>query len=141
MERNKKYAPKEKRVRVDPTVATPSQAIARALRGEYVPGGARPPLPHGDYSNYPRDLATSLRIVRDANERFMALPALVRQHFGNSPAALSDAIVRAQSDEHVRQDLITLGLIKAPKSTPTPPKTEDINPSTPTDAPKGKKAD
>lgn len=122
--RKKKYNSGESKVIVDPTVSTPKQAMARALRGEYVPSGYRTPLPAGDYSDYPTDLAASMTIVKNAKERFDALPAVVRQHFGNSPAALAAAISEAQINPQKYTELVNIGLLKPPKKEASPPPNE-----------------
>lgn len=77
--------------------------------------GAVPPVPvdpayYGDFSNMP-DLRTVLEIGRDAEAKFMALPARVRERFHNSAAELWEFVNDRENLEEARK----LGLLKEPE--------------------------
>lgn len=52
-----------------------------------LPAGARLPPLTGDFSEFVNDYGTALRLVREAQESFAALPAKVRRQFHESPEA------------------------------------------------------
>lgn len=79
-----------------------------------IPAGSRPPM-WGDYSNVP-DYQESLQLIQDAQERFAALPAVVRERFDNDPCALLQFL----ADESNRAEAVKLGLLAAPEITPPP---------------------
>lgn len=68
------------------------------------------PSRFGDFSSAP-DLRTALEVMRDAEEQFNALPAKLRERFGNSPANLWDFL---QDDEN-RSEAEFLGLVEKPR--------------------------
>ncbi|WNK13865.1 MAG: internal scaffolding protein [Microvirus sp.] len=75
------------------------------------------PAHYGDFTEVP-DLKTALDLVRDANDRFMALPPKLRSRFHNSPAELWDFINDPDNaDEAVRLELLR----RAPEPSETPP--------------------
>lgn len=61
---------------------------------------------YGDVGEIP-DLRTALERVREARERFLALPARVRSRFHNDPAELFAFL----NDEENRPEAVKLGLI------------------------------
>lgn len=117
----------------DPGVFKPSMAVARTARGEFVPGYRRTPLPAGDYADYPKDLATSMTIVKAAEQRFMSLPAKIRARFDNDPGKLSDFIVKADTDPKAFKDGVEMGLFKRPPE--MPPATPSGGTTEPPEAP------
>lgn len=98
------------KVVTDASVVPPSLAALRASRGEYVPQLGRQPLPYADYTNYPKDLASALTIVKQAQETFMDLPAKVRQRFMNDPGVLSEFVANASTDSEVFNEGVKLGI-------------------------------
>lgn len=66
---------------------------------------------YGDFSNA-TDYQTALNAVMDANERFMGLPAQVRQKFNNNPASFIDFV----SDDQNYDEALKLGLIAPEKA-------------------------
>ncbi|WNK15122.1 MAG: internal scaffolding protein [Microvirus sp.] len=78
------------------------------------------PRYYGDFSE-PMDLRTALDRVRDAENRFMDLPAKLRARFNNKPAELWTFI----NDPDNGPEAIKLGLLKEPKvpENKTPPAT------------------
>lgn len=60
----------------------------------------------GDFSDLP-DFATAQQIVIDAQDRFDALPARLRDRFDNDPGAL----IAFLQDENNRSEAVALGLI------------------------------
>lgn len=76
------------------------------------------PAYYGDVDDV-YDLRTALDRVRDAKERFAALPARVRSRFHNSPAELFDFL----DDDSNRPEAEKLGLLKEKEAAPvvTPP--------------------
>lgn len=68
---------------------------------------------YGDFTAGPADFREAMDIVVRAEAAFMTLPAAVRKHFDNDPAAFLDAIEAAKEDKDVKADLIALGLLKA----------------------------
>lgn len=77
-----------------------------------------PVEPIVDVSDFPSDYATAINQVRAADAAFMALPAKVREAFGNDAAKLLDAI----GDPSQEGKLIELGVLpkKEAAGAPTP---------------------
>lgn len=67
----------------------------------------------------------SLNIVLDAREVFAALPARLRDRFGNDPGQYLAFI----DDPKNKDEAIKLGMIKAPPAEPPPQKVEVVNPA------------
>lgn len=85
-----------------------------------LPVEAFDPRYYGDFSNVP-DLRTALDLVRDAENRFMELPARLRSKFDNSSAKLWSWI----QDPDNGPEAVRLGLLQEPKKEPeTAPKTD-----------------
>lgn len=79
---------------------------------------------YGDVSGVP-DYQTALSLVQNANDKFMALPARVRDRFMNNPANLLDFLSKNEN----RDEAVKLGLIEplppapkveVPKESPSP---------------------
>jgi hypothetical protein len=70
---------------------------------------------YGDVEDIP-DLRTALDRIRDAQQRFAALPSRVRARFRNQPAELFAFL----EDERNRPEAVQLGLLTARKE-PAPP--------------------
>ncbi|AYP28786.1 MAG: minor capsid protein [Microviridae sp.] len=83
------------------------------------------PSSYGDFSGAP-DLREALEIIRDARERFEALPALVRRRFDNNPAELYAFL----QDETNVEEAVTLGLL-----TKRPPEANSGGNTPPGDSP------
>lgn len=85
-----------------------------------IPPAAMDPRYFGDFTDAV-DLKTSLDRVREAEERFAALPVEIRRRFGNDPVALWDFVNNPANDE----EAIKLGLLAKiepePVPAPTPP--------------------
>lgn len=78
---------------------------------------------YGDFS----DAATfheAMDIVAHANAQFSALPASVRERFGNDPAKFLAFIEKAENDDSAKKELIEMGLAEERK--PAPETQEDI---------------
>jgi phage internal scaffolding protein len=91
------------------------------------------PAYYGDVTDTP-DLRTALDNIRLAQERFLALPARLRERFANSPAQLWDFVNDPENaDEAVRLGLLTRpepqGAPISPLPTSTPVPTETGAPS------------
>lgn len=71
------------------------------------------PRYYGDFSDVP-DLRTALDLVRDAENRFMDLPAPLRAKFDNSPAKMW----RFVNDPDNAHEAVRLGLLRAPDPEP-----------------------
>lgn len=74
------------------------------------------PAYYGDVADIP-DLKTALDRVRDASERFLALPAKVRSRFHNDPAELFAFL----NDNENRAEAVKLGLVVEPAAEPPAP--------------------
>ena len=76
------------------------------------------PSAYGDLSDLP-DLGTALLVIKDARERFEALPALLRRRFGNDPAELWQFVNDPQNGD----EAVSLGLLQRlePDFVPAPP--------------------
>lgn len=82
-----------------------------------LPPEANDPRWYGDVSDIP-DLRTALGTVREAQERFQALPARLRGRFANDPALMWEFV----NDPQNAEEAVTLGLLaRNPALTPTPP--------------------
>lgn len=71
-----------------------------------LPMTAREPLPDDLYE--PMDLLEAMQRVRQADEAFAALPAKVRDRFGNDPVALAEFVADPANVEEAR----ALGLLR-----------------------------
>jgi len=72
-----------------------------------VPVGAFDPGHYGDFSDVP-DLRTALDLVNDARNKFMALPAKLRERFNNQPGRLWDFV----NDPENADEAVRLGLLQ-----------------------------
>lgn len=93
-----------------------------------LPPAALDPKYFGDFSDVP-DFRSALEHTRDAQARFDALPASLRQRFGNDPLTLWQFVNNA--DNH--DEAVKLGLLKRATSpqpavpqTPTGPTSEPV---------------
>lgn len=91
-----------------------------------IPSGSRLPM-WDDYSHVP-DYQESMQLIIDAQDRFAALPATVRERFGNDPGQLLDFL----ADESNRDEAVKLGLLAKSEITP-PPHDNGSQPPKPTD--------
>lgn len=80
-----------------------------------VPEPVTDPRYYGDVADMP-DLRTALERIRDAKDRFAALPSRVRTRFRNDPAELFAFL----DDPSNRDEAVKLGLLKAPVAPPSP---------------------
>lgn len=87
-----------------------NKIMERAKRGQMPE--LRQNLVYGDVSNAP-DYQQSLNKVLQAQESFMALPAIIRKRFQNDPGSLLEFL---QHEEN-RAEAIKLGLIEEPVET------------------------
>lgn len=71
-----------------------------------MPVGAFDPSHYGDFSDVP-DLRTALDLVNDAKNKFMALPAKLRERFHNQPGRLWDFV----NDPQNAEEAVRLGLL------------------------------
>lgn len=76
-----------------------------------LPNGARLPPLNGDFSDVVTDYGSALRLVREAEASFGALPAKVRERFKNSP----EAFVAFCSDSGNIEELRKMGLASKPE--------------------------
>lgn len=75
------------------------------------------------------DFQTAMNMVIDAEQRFMQLPAEVRDRFGNDPSRLLAFV----GDERNREEAVRLGLVDpppAPVPSPLPPSDRGVAAST-----------
>lgn len=129
---SKKYFNKPSKTQTDPNVCSPLQAALRGARGEYVASNGRQALPSGDYSNFPTDLPSAMMVVKNAEQTFAQLPAVVRQRFGNNPGELSSFIEMTKNSEEFYNEGVRLGLLnKKSKPTTTTPQNHSTNNNTP----------
>ena len=84
-----------------------------------LPDNVRPPQ-YGDFDQV-TDYHSALNAVREAGERFMALPAELRAEFRNDPQILMDFL----ADDKNRQRAADLGLVPQPPA----PAVMDIPPA------------
>ena len=92
-----------------------------------VPPEVFDPRYYGDTTGLP-DLRTILEIDRDAEAKFLALPAKLRERFQNNPAKFHAWV----SDPENLEESCRLGLLKkppAPEPTPTPPAPSSVPPA------------
>lgn len=114
-------------VQQGPAVDADINVIVRRFgMGESIPPAALDPSYYGDVGEIP-DLGTALRIVKEARDRFDALPVDIRNRFANSPARLWDFVNNpANEDESVRLGLLVrpaapaAELAQAPATSPSP---------------------
>lgn len=66
-------------------------------------------MQYGDFSTM-ETYQEAMGIVADAKALFDALPARVREQFGNDPAKLLEAVELAEKDPKMSQHLVDLGL-------------------------------
>lgn len=71
-----------------------------------MPVGSFDPAHYGDFSDVP-DLRTALDLVNDAKNKFMALPAKLRERFNNQPGRLWDFV----NDPENAEEAVRLGLL------------------------------
>lgn len=91
--------------------------------GSVLPAAVVDPRYYGDVSEIP-DLRTALDRVRDASDRFAALPAQLRARFHNRPDLLHEFVSKPENAE----EAVRLGLLvkrqeasKPPAAVPPPP--------------------
>lgn len=82
-----------------------------------IPPAALDPSHFGDFTDAV-DFRDALDRTRIAKERFDALPANLRQRFGNSPLQLWQFV----NDPDNLEEAVTLGLLKKEATPPSPPK-------------------
>lgn len=75
---------------------------------------------YGDLGDVP-DLGTALRIVKDAREKFLALPADLRFRFGNDPGVLWQFV----NDPANHDEAVKLGLLVRREEAPVVPAPPD----------------
>ena len=80
-----------------------------------IPPAVLDPKHFGDFSDVP-DFRQSLDAVRNAQEHFAALPASLRQRFGNDPVELWKFV----TDPANLEESIKLGLLKRVAAPPAP---------------------
>lgn len=85
---------------------------------------------YGDFTDVP-DLRTALDIVRDAENRFMDLPAALRARFDNQPGKLWDFV----NDPINAEACVQLGLLARPEPDPTSVVAGTAPPTPQTDSP------
>lgn len=86
-----------------------------------VPPMAMDPRFYGDLGEVP-DLGTALRLVRDAQEKFMALPVALRNRFQNDAAQLWNFVNDPRNaDEAVALGLLSKQAVQAPSAVGTEP--------------------
>lgn len=83
--------------------------LARMGAGLVAPLAAPEPV-YADLDAVPSSYEECLRLVQDADARFAALPARLRDRFGNKP----DSLLSFLSDSNNREEAIKLGLISPP---------------------------
>lgn len=92
------------------------------------------PAYYGDVTDIP-DLATALNRIRDAQERFQALPASIRERFANRPELLwqfvADPANRAEASEMGLLAPIAAGTGETPPPAPIVVPTGSQGPPTP----------
>ncbi|QXP44219.1 MAG: internal scaffolding protein [Arizlama microvirus] len=104
-----------------PTAEADINNIAKAFgltgRNMPIPAEVYDPRYYGDLSEVP-DLQTALNIVREAENKFMHLPADLRRKFHDSPGVLWDFV----NDPRNAEEAVTLGLLhRPPAEASTPP--------------------
>lgn len=76
------------------------------LTDSAMPVGPIDPAHYGDFTDVP-DLRTALELVNDAKNKFMALPAKMRERFNNQPGRLWDFV----NDPENAEEAVRLGLL------------------------------
>lgn len=117
----------ESLVQQGPAVDADINVIVRRFGiGESIPAPALDASFYGDVGEIP-DLGSALRVVKEARDRFDALPVDIRNRFANSPARLWDFVNDpANVDESVRLGLLVRPaepapeLAQAPATSPSP---------------------
>lgn len=71
---------------------------------------------YGDFVGLPDNLQDSYALIADAQDRFMQMPANIREEFGNDPLQLISFI----NNESNRARAIELGLIEQPAQVQSP---------------------
>lgn len=95
-----------------------------------VPPQVMDPSYYGE-TDFP-DLSTALHATRNAQERFRALPAALRQRFSNDPGELWDFV----SNPANLDEAVALGLLRRSQAPETPSGTAPaVPPSSPEDKP------
>lgn len=85
-----------------------------------MPVGAFHPSHYGDFSDVP-DLRTAMDLVNDAKNKFMMLPAKLRERFNNQPGRLWEFVNDPENvDEAVRLGLLVREPIVAPTGSQEP---------------------
>lgn len=85
-----------------------------------LPPAVDDPRYYGDVSDI-FDLRTAMERMRDAQAKFMALPASVRKRFHDTPAELFDFL----DDPSNRDEAVKLGLLNPPPPPPEPAPADD----------------
>lgn len=83
--------------------------LAKMGAGLIAPMVAPEPV-YADLDGVPTTYEECLRLVMDADARFAALPARLRDRFGNKP----DEMLKFLADTSNRDEAVSLGLIDAP---------------------------
>jgi len=73
---------------------------------------------YGDFTGLPDSYHSALNYVKGAEQAFLTIPADVRARFDNDPQKL----LNFMSDPKNCDELVSLGLVKAPETPPTGPK-------------------
>lgn len=102
-----------------------NRIMARALQFREDPALAPGEAKYGDFSEFPEDLLGMHEQVRSAQEAFDALPARVRERFGNSPYNLVEFV----ADEKNKAEAMELGLIDKPAPPPVPVSVTVVTPA------------
>lgn len=123
------------RTKQSPTDDTDVNAIMRKyLSSGLISHYSRQEPRYGDFT-MGVDYHTALNSVREAQERFMELPAHVRQHVGNDPGALLDLVFDPARAEEAR----ALGLLVGDDKPPVAPGGAIAPPVEPSTTPAGDK--
>lgn len=80
----------------------------------------------GDFMSH-MDFQASMNAVIEAENMFAALPARIRDRFGNDPAQLLEFL----GNEKNKEEAIALGLVNPPPVEPAPQKVEVVNQAAP----------
>lgn len=78
-----------------------------------------------DFTDLPQTLLESMEVLRQGEEAFFRLPALVRREFDNNPAAFVDFAANPENLETLRE----WGLAEPIKAPEPPMKVEVVNPA------------
>lgn len=74
-----------------------------------LPTNTKAPV-YGDFTVVPKSLLEAFGMIKQANDLFMALPAVARERFNNDP----EKMVAFLNDPQNREEAFKLGLVKAP---------------------------